>query len=205
MRSIFPRVISFIFAFFIATQTIAQEAPDALLQRVTQEMISALRSNDKDLHEHPTHIYKIIDQILVPHIDWTTMSRWVIGRPAWEKATEAQRNNFSKEFKDLLIRTYASTLRAYNNQTIEYLPIRGGTQGKNRVQVASLIRESGREPIKVTYRLTNHTGKWLVYDISIEGVSLLKGFQSQFAQELQQKGIDAVIQRLHQHNEKPLR
>lgn len=205
MRSVFPRVISLILAFFIATQAIAQEAPDALLKRVTQEMITALRENDADLREHPNHIYKIIDQILVPHIDWTAMARWVVGRAIWEKSSESQRSTFSKEFKDLLIRTYASTLRAYNNQTIDYLPIRGGIAGKNRVQVSSVIRESGREPIRVAYRLTNQSGNWLVYDISIEGVSLLKGFQSQFAQELQQKGIDAVTQRLHQHNEKPLR
>ncbi len=206
MRSI---VSSLIFAFMtllLSAQAFAAvEEPDVMLKRITNEMISALRSDDKELHENPSKIYPIIDKILVPHIDWLAMSRWVVGRSAWDGASDAQRTRFTKEFRDLLIRTYASTLRAYNNQTIEYLPIRGGTEGKNRVLVASLIRESGREPIKVTYRLTSQGEKWQVYDISIEGVSLLKGFQSQFAQEIQQKGIDALIDRLHHHNEKPLR
>ncbi len=205
MRSLFSSVIFSLMTLLFSAQVLASEAPDAMLQRITNEMISALRSDDKELKQNPSKIYPIIDKILVPHIDWTAMSRWVVGRNAWDNASEAQRNRFSKEFRDLLIRTYASTLRAYNNQTIEYLPIRGGVDGKNRIQVASLIRESGREPIKVTYRMTNQGEKWQVYDISIEGVSLLKGFQSQFAQEIQQKGIDALSDRLHQHNEKPLR
>ncbi|MBS0290130.1 MAG: ABC transporter substrate-binding protein [Proteobacteria bacterium] len=206
MRFIFSPVTFMLMVLMLSTSLKAQsEAPDVLLQRVTQEMISALRQDDKTLKENPTKIYPIIYRILVPHVEWMAMSRWVVGRNAWDNASDAQRQRFSKEFKDLLVRTYASTLRAYNNQTIEYLPIRGGFAGKSRIQVNSLIREPGREAIKVTYKLVNQNNQWLVYDISIEGVSLLKGFQSQFAQEIQQKGIGAVIDRLHQHNEKPLR
>ena len=206
MRFIVSRAMIMLFAFLVTTQVIAQaEEPDVMLKRVTQEMITALRQDDKELRANPSKIYPIIDRILVPHIDWDAMAHWVVGRNAWDRATEAQRARFSKEFKDLLVRTYASTLRAYDNQTIEYLPIRGGIQGKNRVQVSSLIRESGREPIKVTYRMGRQGDQWLVYDITIEGISLLKGFQSQFAQEIQQKGLDSLSARLHQHNEKPLR
>lgn len=183
---------------------VAEEQPDVMLQRVTQEMIGALRQHDKALQQKPEKIYEIIETILVPHIDWMAMSRWVVGRSAWQNATEDQRNRFVEQFKELLIRTYASTLRAYNNQTIKYLPIRGGTQGKERVQVASLIKEPGREPIRVTYRLVNQGAQWQVYDISIEGVSLLKGFQSQFETEIQQNGLDQLINNLRVHNEKPL-
>lgn len=207
MRSHICAFVFMLLALLLTTESMARttEAPDVMLQRITHEMITALRHNDKELRENPNHIYPIIDKILVPHIDWLAMSRWVVGRNAWDNATDTQRQRFTKEFKDLLIRTYASTLRAYNNQTIEYLPIRGGIGEKTRIQVASLIRESGREPIKVSYRLANQGDSWQVYDISIEGVSLLKGFQSQFAQEVQQKGLDALSQRLHEHNEKPLR
>ncbi len=205
MRFIVSRLMMLFLAFGIATQVLAQEDPDLMLKRVTQEMISALKQDDKDLKSNPNKIYPIIERILVPHIDWDAMAHWVVGRNAWSRASDAQRARFSKEFKDLLVRTYASTLRAYNNQTIEYLPIRGGIQGKNRVQVSSLIRENGREPIKVTYRMGKQGDTWLVYDITIEGISLLKGFQSQFAQEIQQKGLDSLSERLHQHNEKPLR
>lgn len=181
------------------------ESPDVILKQVTQELISTLRQNDKAVHSQPQMIYDIVNRILVPYIDWHTMSKWVIGRQAWTSASDKQKDEFAREFKDLLVRTYASTLKAYNNQAIEYMPIRGGIAGKSRVQVESFIKEAGKESIKVTYRMVNSEGTWKVYDISIEGVSLLKGFQSQFAEEIrQQGGLDKLIKRLHQHNEKPL-
>lgn len=191
--------------FGLCGAVMAEEQPDAMLQRVTNEMIDALRHHDKTLQQKPEKIYDIIETILVPHIDWIAMSRWVVGRGAWESATEDQKKRFVGQFKELLIRTYASTLRAYNNQTIDYLPIRGGVQGKPRVQVGSLIKEPGREPIRVSYRLVNKGSDWQVYDISIEGVSLLKGFQSQFATEIQQDGLEKLIEHLREHNEKPLK
>lgn len=206
MHLIISRIVVMLTALMLTCTAFAHsEAPDLMLKRVTQELITALRQHDSDLQSNPNHIYPIIDKILVPHIDWDAMAHWVVGRNAWDRSTQAQRVRFSKEFKDLLVRTYASTLRAYNNQTIEYLPIRGGIEGKNRVLVASLIKENGREPIKVTYRMALKGNTWLVYDISIEGVSLLKGFQSQFEQEVRQKGLDSLSDRLHHHNEKPLR
>lgn len=193
-----------LFLFGMSGAALAEELPDVMLQRVTKEMISALRSNDRVLKEKPERIYDIIETILVPHIDWIAMSRWVVGRNAWQEANDDQKKRFVGQFKELLIRTYASTLRAYNNQTIDYLPIRGGVQGKERVQVGSLIKEPGREPIRVSYRLVKKGTDWQVYDISIEGVSLLKGFQSQFATEIQQNGLDKLIDHLREHNEKPL-
>ncbi len=196
--------LTIILLFSLNSMVLAQEQPDVMLQRVTQEMIDALRQNDKALQQHPEKIYGIIETILVPHIDWVAMSRWVVGRNAWQNASNESKQRFVKEFKELLIRTYASTLRAYNNQTIDYLPIRGGIQGKPRVQVGSLIKEPGREPIRVNYRLVNKGANWQVYDITIEGVSLLKGFQSQFATEIQQNGLDKLIDHLREHNEKPL-
>lgn len=206
MRAIFTPVIYTLLSCFLlfAAPLQAKESPDAMLKNVTQNLITELRQQDKSVRQNPAHIYDIINRILVPHVDWEAMAQWVIGRSAWTQATPAQRKAFAKEFRDLLIRTYASTLRAYNNQTIEYLPIRGGVQGK-RVQISSTIKEPGREPIRVTYRLADKGADWKVYDISIEGVSLLKGFQAQFAPEIRQSGLDALIQRLHQHNEKPLK
>jgi phospholipid transport system substrate-binding protein len=198
-------MMAYVFLGHAAMAAQTKEQPDVMLQRVTQEMIAALRQHDRELREDPDRIFPIIDKLLVPHIDWLSMSRWVIGRNAWMSASTFQQERFSHEFKDLLIRTYASTLRAYNNQTIEYLPIRGGSEGKSRVQVASFIREQGKEPIKVAYRLVDQGSSWKVYDISIEGISLLKGFQSQFSTEIQQNGIEKLTERLHEHNEKPLR
>jgi len=206
MRTLFYPVIYVILTLFLFAAQAAQakEEPDELLKRVTQELITALKEHDQALRQHPDEIYPIVDKILVPYVDWHAMAQWVIGRNAWMQATEKQRSQFSEEFKNLLIRTYASTLRAYNNQSIEYLPVRGGISGKSRIQISSLIKEPGKEPIRVSYRMADKGDSWKVYDITIEGVSLLKGFHSQFETDLQQEGIDGLIQRLHQHNEKKL-
>lgn len=189
----------------LGAQPRPNESPEVMMHRVTQELVDNLRSNHQAMNNDPQLIYNIINRILVPYVDWNTMSKWVLGRHTWQQATASQRDNFSNEFKHLIIRTYASTLKAYNNQQIEYLPVRGDYSSKNRIQIDSYIKESGKEPVKVTYRLVRVGNVWKVYDIIIEGVSLLKGFQSQFSSELQQRGLPALIERLHQHNEKPLR
>lgn len=203
MRKIITPIMLLVTFFWLSSSVaFAKEAPDQILNRVTQEMIQALRRHDAELKENPELIYKIVNKIIVPYIDWAAMSGWVVGRNAWASASESQRSAFIEEFKTLLIHTYASTLRAYNNQVVDYLPIRGGVEGKSRVLVSSLIKEPGRQPIRVTYRMADKGDTWKVYDISIEGVSLLKGFQSQFANEIQQGGIDKLLQRLRKHNEK---
>lgn len=196
--------IVLLFSFF-TLQAFAQEAPDALLERITGEVVVELKQKSAELKRNPSAVYPIVNRIIVPYIDWQTMAQWVIGRQAWTQATPSQRTRFASEFKDLMIRTYSSTLRAYDNQVIEYFPIRGGYEGKARVQVSSVIKAPGKESVQVTYRLIAKGDTWKVYDISIEGVSLLKGFQAQFASEVQQSGLDALITRLSQHNDKPLK
>lgn len=201
--------INLIFFFFLLSvqslQAFPSERPEKLLERVTNQMLSTLKKHDKDLKRNPQGVFEIIDKILVPHVDESAMARWVAGRTAWEKATPSQRALFTNEFRDLLIRTYASTLMEYDNQRVEYFPIRGSIQGKTRVQVQSVIREPGKEQINVTYRLVAKKDAWKVYDISIEGVSLLKGFKSQLSQEIQRKGLDSVIAYLKEHNKKPIK
>ncbi len=190
--------------FFLIGSVQAIERPEVLLEEITQQMLGALKKNDAQIKKDSSKLVSIIDDILIPHVDLYDMSRWVVGRNAWLKADRAQRKRFAEEFKDLMIRTYASSLTAYSNQTIMYTPVRGDVAGKKRVQVSSRILESGRAPINVTYRLVQKDGKWRVYDIIIEGVSLLKGFKSQFAQDIKQQGLDVVIAKMKKHNQKPL-
>lgn len=196
--------LSLFFILFNVDVVAAIEPPDRLLDRVTQEMISALKRNDRALKQNPDRIIQIIDTILVPHMDSVSMARWVAGRQAWQQASSSERTQFVNEFRDLLVRTYASSLLSYNNQEIEYFPVRGG-YNKKRVMVNSVIRERGKESVRVSFRLLNRSANWKVYDISIEGVSLLKGFQSQFSNEIRQYGMEHVIKRIKEHNRKPIK
>jgi len=183
----------------------AIERPEVMLERITGDMISELKKNDKILKKDPNRVVEIIDKILVPYMDSGSMAKWVAGRNAWSKATASQRARFTSEFRDLLIRTYGATLLEYKNQKVEYLPLRGSLEGKKRVLVSSLIREPGKESIKLTYRLVARSDRWKVYDISVEGVSLLKGFKSQFSQELERTGMDKVTEKLQEHNKKAIK
>lgn len=204
------RIRNYITAFFYlylllgSAYAHALERPEVVLEDVTQEMLLALKKNDLQIKQNPEKLVQIIENILVPHVDVYDMSRWVVGRNAWLRASKSQKNRFAGAFKDLMIRTYASSLTAYSDQKIVYKPVRGNIESKKRIEVTSQILESGRAPIHVTYRLVQKQGKWRVYDIIIEGVSLLKGFKSQFAQDIQQKGLDVVIDKMREHNQKPL-
>lgn len=188
------------FLMMISFSAFSEERPEQLLERVTEEMLAALKNNDKAIKSNQNKLFSIVEKILVPHVDVYDMSRWVVGRNAWLTATPSQRSRFADEFKDLMIRTYSTSLTAYSNQTIVYIPIREDISEKQRVQVSSQILESGRTPINVTYRLVHKDGTWKVYDIIIEGVSLLKGFKEQFAPDIQQNGMDSVIKKMRQHN-----
>lgn len=197
-------IMSVFFISSVFASVFAMERPEVELKTVTDQMLSALKRENKAIQDNPQRLVTIIEKILVPHVDIYDMSRWVVGRNAWLKATPTQKAQFSKEFKNLLIRTYASNLTAYNDQVIEYLPVNDDAAKKSRVLVSTLIEQEGREPIHVSYRLRNSGGKWMLYDINVEGVSLLAGFKAQFESDIQESGIDSVIEKMQTHNDKPL-
>src|SRR5262249_28735021 len=134
------------------------------------------------------------------HFDVDTMARLVLGRNAWMQATPEQRKRFTKDFTRLVIRTYASAMASYTNQTIKFMPIRGGYEGLNRIQVQSLIIREDGPSIPVNYRLELVNNEWFVYDFSVEGVSIIESFRSQFADALASEDLDNVILKLERHN-----
>ncbi len=175
--------------------------PVEMLQSVTQEVLQELKVRHETLQKNPKQVSELMSRLMLPHVDLEGMARWVLGRNAWMDASTEQQAQFTEEFRHLMINTYAGALSEYRNQTIEYFPIRGGAAGKERVQVASVIHDPGREVTHIVYRLVSKQGEWKVYDIVIEGVSLLKGFQAQFATDLEKKGLAQLIQDLKSHNQ----
>jgi len=181
-------------------------APVVMLQNTSDQVLASLKQNKASLKTSRKLVYQIVDNILLPHVDLTGMARSVLGRDVWKSATDAQKQKFTAEFKDLLIRTYASAFSKYSNQTVEIFPIRGGLSAdQTRVQVNSQIVQQDGPPIPVNYRLVKQGNDWKVYDFSVEGISMLESFHSQFANELNQGNLDQLINRLAQHNERPPR
>ncbi|HEX4045987.1 MAG TPA: ABC transporter substrate-binding protein [Gammaproteobacteria bacterium] len=178
-----------------------QSDPVALLQYIADHMITGLRSQEANLKTKPEVVYKLAYQYVVPYADLAEMSKRVLPPQTWNSATPAQRAQFEKAFTRTLIRTYASALTAYTDQTVRFYPVRGGSQGLRMVEVNSEIDSSSSQPIHVSYRMQRVGSVWRLYDMSVEGVSMLDSFRSQFADLLSSGSMDDLLQRMSTHNQ----
>lgn len=177
----------------------AQSDPVMVLQHIANNMIAGLKTNKATLKSKPQIVYNLAYQYVVPFADLTEMSKRVLPPNIWNNATPMQRKQFQHEFTTTLIRTYASALTSYQDQTIQFYPVRGGASGRS-VEVSSEIIGSGNEPIHVIYRMVQSGGGWRLYDMSVEGVSMLDSFRSQFADILAQGSMNQLLGRLSGHN-----
>lgn len=199
-RSTAVSILCAVLLLFAAFQANAQEDPIQMLNGVTTRVMSALKENRPELKRNPSKIYGVVNRYILPYADFPEMARWVVGRNAWQQANEATKKAFIEEFKGLVVRTYAQSLLKYNEQTIEFAPLRSGDSNKERVQVTSYIRDGGKKPLRIDYRLLRQGGSWKVYDIIIEGVSLMQGYRAQFADDVQRGGVAYVVEKLRGHN-----
>jgi len=158
-------------------------------------MLSALKKTD---NRNTQSLYRLVQTILLPHVDLNRMSQLVTGK-YWAQATPAQREAFKQQFTYFVTRTYSTALSSYTNEKVRFLPIRGGANG-DRVQVNSLIDQSNGQSISVNYRLSLVNGQWKVYDLVVEGVSMVENYRSQFADILRTQGMSGLLQNLKSHN-----
>lgn len=198
------KILSLILTFGLMLGVMQANANDGnpvdMLQSIANRMIDGLKSNQATLKSNPNYVYSLANKVIVPHADLGEMSKRVLPPQVWNKATSSQRAKFENEFTKLLVRTYASALSDYSNQTVQFYPIRGGYQGKSTVSVSSQIARSDGPPVSVTYRLISQASGWKLFDMSVEGVSLLESFRSQFADKLSQGNMDNLINDLVKHN-----
>jgi phospholipid transport system substrate-binding protein len=168
---------------------LATEGPDELVKRTADDVLAVVKT-DKDIQAG--------DQQKIFALAEDKVSRMVLGKN-WTKATPEQKTAFQAEFRTLLIRTYATALSKYRNQTIEYKPMRMA-EGATTASVKTQIVQPGGQPIEVNYTLEKQPEAWKVYDIVIEGVSLVTNYRGQFAQEIRQNGLDSLIKKLADKN-----
>lgn len=184
---------------------LADQTPDPMkmLKNTTGQVIDKLKHNQKKLHQDPDFVYDIIHEVLLPQVDVRVMSMSVLGRNAWRKASEKQRTAFTKAFTKTVIKTYASALKEYQDQKVTFQPLRGGYEGKSVLKVDSHIVQQNGNKVPITYSLILKDNQWKIFDLNVEGISLLQSFRSQFASELAQgKSLDEIIEELRQHNKK---
>jgi len=197
--------LSIVFRFFIALSLLcfsaagmAAEGPDELVKRTAEDVLATVKS-DKDIQAGDQEkIFALAEEKILPNFNFDKVSRMVLGKN-WTRATPDQKAAFQTEFRTLLIRTYATALSKYRDQTIEYKPLRM-VNGSNVASVKTQILQPGGQPIAVDYTLEKQADTWKVYDIVIEGVSLVTNYRGQFAQEIRQNGLDSLIKKLADKN-----
>jgi phospholipid transport system substrate-binding protein len=176
----------------------AQEAPDVLAKRVTDEVLAVLRT-DKDIQAGSTaKVVDLVEKKVLPHFDFARMTRLAVGAN-WRQASPEQQKSLVNEFRTLLVHTYASTFIAYRNQTIEYRPLRM-EPADTETTVRSQILQQGGKPVTVDYRMATDGGAWKVYDVVVADLSLVQNYRGSFESEVRRGGIDGLVRALADKN-----
>ena len=180
------------------TSANAEVAPDVLVKQTADEVLTIIK-NDKEIQAgNKQQLYALVEAKILPNFDFDRVCRMVLGK-SWRSATPEQQAIFQKEFRSLLLRTYASALGKYKDQIIEYKPLRMEVDAKN-ASVKTQILQPGGQPVAVDYDLIKSENGWKVYDIVIESVSLVTNYRSQFSNEIRLNGLDSLNKKLEEKN-----
>ena len=164
----------------------------------TDQVLSTLR---KDGIQHDkAKVYGLIEEVVLPHFDFRKMSQWVLGKH-WRAANPEEQGRFEEEFRKLLVRTYSTALMEYTNEEVAYLPFHGEGAAEI-VTVKTQINRQGGPAIPIDYSLYKKDSDWKVFDVSIDGISLVTTYRSELSEQINNKGINGLIQDLVAKNQR---
>jgi phospholipid transport system substrate-binding protein len=172
----------------------ADQSATQLVERTANKMLSTLESRRAEIDRRPQLINELVDSILAPHFDFEQMTRLAVGRD-WRDASPEQQQALTESFRNLLVRTYAKSILKYSGQEIVYESARPGTRS-GTVVVPTQVRAPGSAPIPIDYSMLERGSSWKVYDVVIDGVSMVSNYRSQFRSTIASSGIDGLIEQL---------
>jgi phospholipid transport system substrate-binding protein len=173
-------------------------APDALAKSVTDDVLMVIRA-DKDIQAgNQKKVLELVEAKVLPHFSFPRMTQLAMGKN-WRGANAEQQKRLTEEFRALLLRTYTTALTQYRNQVVEYKPVRMAA-GDTDVVVQSQIRQNSGPPVAVDYTMEKTDAGWKVYNMKIEGISLVENYRNTFNTEVQKHGVDGLITTLAQKN-----
>ena len=178
----------------------AEEGADALIKRLSGEMLELIRADKAIQAGDVSRIIALVDSNVMPSVNFQRMTASAVG-PAWRTATPEQQKRLQEEFKTLLVRTYAGALTQIVDQQIVIKPMRAAADDKE-VIVRTEVRGQG-DALQIDYRLEKISGEgagWKIYNINVLGVWLVETYRSQFAQEINAKGLGGLITTLSERN-----
>lgn len=190
--------LAFALALAIPSAFAQDAAPDALVKRISDGVVEAIRHDAELQAGNPAKIRALVEGRIIPYFDFQRATQIAVG-VGWRRATPEQRERLVHEFKTLLVRTYSGALSSYRDQVIEFMPLRAQA-GDSEVTVRSRIRQAGAEPVVVEYDLARGQSGWKIYDIRVLGVSLVATYRTSFSEEIRNHGIDGLIERLAERN-----
>lgn len=193
------RFLFAILAFVLSGATWSADlGPDALAKSVTDEVLAIVRA-DKDLQSgNRKKVLELVESKILPHFNFTRMTQLAMGRN-WRQASPEQRKVLVVEFRTLLVRTYTAAFTQYRNETIDYRPARM-KPGDTDAVVQSFVHRPGAQPVAVDYSMEKTSDGWKVYNVKIEGVSLVETYRNTFNTEVQKSGVDGLIRTLTERN-----
>ena len=184
---------------FIALPVFAQDlGPEELVKKITDDVLAAIKSDKELAAGDRQKAVKLAEEKILPYVDFEEATRLAVGR-GWSQATPEQKKQLVQEFRNMLVRTYSNAISTYEGQTMKVLPSRA-KPGDSEATVRNQFIRPGGKPVLVDYSMRKTGQGWKIYDIVIEGVSLVLTYRSEFDAIVKQDGVDGLIKRLAQKN-----
>lgn len=202
LRLLLCSLALFLCAAVCAPRVSAGADPQEVVRQASEQVLAELERQGAALTGDPQRLYTLVDAVLLQHMDFSRMSRWVLGKH-WKTATPDQQARFVTEFRRLLVRTYATALAGYSGQRIQFLPQRDSGVADEAV-VRAEIQQPGGPAIPVQFSLYRKGEDWKAYDVLIDGISLVANYRTTFGAEVRNGGLESLIQSLAARNQQAL-
>jgi phospholipid transport system substrate-binding protein len=175
-------------------------APDVLIKNTVHDVLEIVR-NDKELRSgNQKKLLELVDEKVLPHFNFEHMTKLAVGK-SWRTATDEQKKQLMSEFRILLVRTYTKAFTSYRDQTVEIKPFKLDPAATEVTIKTAIVKPGSQQPILVNYDMEKMPDGWKVYDLTVEGVSLVTSYRGTFADRIQQVGIDGLIKTLVDKNQ----
>jgi len=174
------------------TAQAAPTSPDVLVKQTVEQVLSTLRAKKEEFKQQPGKLYQLVDTEVLPHFDFDRMSRLVLAKN-WKTATSAQQQEFVKEFRTLIVRTYALSLLNYTDETISYLPMKGDPASRKVTIRTEITKPGSTQKLPIEYKMYLPKNKWQVYDVTVDNISLILNYRQSYADEVHRNGLNKLI------------
>jgi phospholipid transport system substrate-binding protein len=201
---LFKQIASVILAVGMAgflSMASAQEAPDTLVKRISQDVLDSVKADKTIQTGNQKKIFDLVDTKILPYVDFQRMTSMAAGR-FWRDATPDQQKQLIEQFRTLLIYTYSGAVAQIRDQQLQFQPLRMDAGATDGVEVKSQVLQQRGEPIQLNYRLEKVDGGWKIYDVNVLGAWLIESYKSSFAKEIGNGGVDGLIKALTDKNQK---